>query len=148
MAIYRTPAEMQRALSKKADALRKTVIRTPSKAATFLQATAIKLAGVKSGETIRGIKKTKGKKGYIVVSRVSPKGTKGFRQNLWMNRTAPHRSISVRWAKPKGKKIVYGDGSHMITGTPRFFHIATLRAWDKFKELARMNTRKALRVGA
>ena len=147
MAIYRTPAEMQRAYAKKANALRRVAIKTPSKTATFLQATAIKLAGVKTGETIRGIKKTKGKKGYQVVSRVSPKGTKGFRQNLWMNRTAPHRSVAVRWAKPKGKKIVYGDGSHMITGTPRFFHIATLRAWGKFKNLARMNTRKALRTG-
>ncbi len=43
--------------------------------------------------------------------------------------------------------FTYGDGSHMITGTPRFFHIATLRAWKNFKNLARINTRKALRTG-
>ena len=147
MAVYKNPLDLQRAMSKKANEMRKNKIRTPSKAASFLQATAIKLAAVKSGETIRGIKKSKAKKGYMVVSRVSPKGTKRFRQNLWMNRTAPHRSVAMRWARPKGKKIVYGDGSHMITGTSRFFHIATLRAWGKFKNLARMNTRKALRTG-
>jgi len=136
---------MQRAFSRKADELRKDKTRTPSKTATFLQATAIKLAGVSSGETIRGIKKNKIKSGYQVVSRVSAKGNKGFRQNLWMNQTAPHRTIIPRWSK--GKKIVYGDGSHRITGTPRFFHLATLRARTKMMNIAKLNTKKSLRAG-
>lgn len=156
MATYRNLNEFQRGMAKKAKELRKNDIRTPSQAATFLQATAIKLAPLgranprfprySPGETIRGIKKNRiGKGRYQVVSRVSAKG-KGFRQNLWANQTAPHRTIHPRWAKGKG--TVYGDGSHIITGMPRFWHFATIRANAKYNKLVRMNTKKALRVGA
>jgi len=144
MVIVRSVKQYQRLMSKRVDALRRTSLKTGSQTASFMQATAIKLAPSSSGETVRGIRKTRRGKKYFVTSKVSPKGNRRFRQNMWTNLTFPHRSVRVRWGK--GRPIVYGDGSHSISGTPRWFHFATLRTRKRFQSLGRKNTREALRV--
>ena len=153
MAIYRNPIQLQRAMSKKASEMRKNEIRTPSKVATFLQATAIKLAPRQTGKLIQGIKKSKGKgRGHYIVS---SKVWGDFPYNMFVNQTAPFRTLRYKKANWRlgikaGDKLVYGQSypSHWnITGTPRFFHVATLRAMKNFKKIARINTRKALRAG-
>lgn len=142
MATVRSVKEYQRLMKKRSNMLRKQNIKTASKTATFMQATAIKLAPRYTGQTIRGIKKKKTGKGanYAVESFVP--GT--FKQNLWANQTAPFRTIRPFWNQRR--PTVYGDGTHFSSGTPRFFHFATLRARKKFQKLGRQNTRKALKV--
>jgi len=144
MVVVRNVKQYQKLMSKRADALRRAGIKTGSAAATFMQSTAIKLAPSSSGETVRGIRKTRRGRKYFVTSKVIPKGRRRFMQNMWANRTVPHRSVLVRWGA--GRKVVYGDGSHNTTGTPRFFHFATLRSRKKFRDLGRRNTRAAMRV--
>lgn len=124
--------------------LKKAGIRTSQEAANLTKAIAKRLAPKKTGETIRGIKVRKRKKDYIVESWVRPKGRTGFRQNFWTNQTAPHRRPKMYWNK--GKQTLYGDGSHRTTGTPRWFHFATLRAREKFPKIAQARTRAALRA--
>ena len=145
MATFRSVKEYQAVMAKRAKRLRKESIKTASKTASLMQAEAIRLAPRKTGETIRGITKKKKKEAnYIVMSDVTPKGQSRFKQNLWANQTAPHRSVRMWWGG--GRKVIYGDGSHRTTGTPRFFHFATLRTKPKFSKLARKNIRNALRV--
>lgn len=129
---------------KRAKALHKAGIKSSSQAASFMKATAKRLAPHYTGETIRGITSKREKDYHIVTSKVSPKGITGFMQNMWANQTAPFRSVRMRWGK--GKKVIYGDGTHHTSGTPRFFHIATLRTGKEFSKIARKNVKSALRV--
>ena len=146
MTTYRTVEEAQAAYRAKGRELRKTCPKTSLQAAVYMIAQAQALAPRHTGETQSGIRKRKVGQNYIVESRVNPKGKTGFMQNFWANQTAPYRTIHPRWARPKGSPVVYGDGSHHISGTPRFFHLATLRTRAKYVQLARANTQKALRV--
>ena len=104
-----------------------------------------KTAPRSTGETIRGMRKRKLKSGiWIAESIVSAKG-KGFRQNMWANRTPPHDKPILRWSK--GKPVVYGMG-HRTTGMPRFWDRATIKTRRAFNRIGRRNTIKALRISA
>lgn len=121
-------------------------IDTPMKAAKYMQDTAKMLAPRYTGETINGIRARKvGKTNYQVESVVSPKGKTGFRQNLWANQTAPYRTPRMWWNKKK--PTLYGSGSHKVTGLPRFWHFATLRTREKFREITRMKVKDILSTG-
>jgi hypothetical protein len=146
MATVRGIKAYKQLMAKRADNLRRAQGRSASQAATFIQATAIKLAPMKTGETIANIRKRKLKSRghYQVSSGVMPKGRTGFLQNFWANRTAPHRMPRMYWNR--WQKTLYGDGSHRTTGQPGFFHLAALRGRQKFRNLAIKETRKAFRV--
>jgi hypothetical protein len=158
MATY-TVSQFSKVLNKRRRELRKSGTTTCAKASKFMQDLAKHLAPKDSGETVRGIIRRKKGKGYEVTSWVP--GT--FKQNLWANQTAPFRTLRfpkggwippgksytgryVKIANP-GDAIVYGqDPRFNWTGTPRFFHIATIRSREAFRKLAIKNTKKALRV--
>lgn len=147
MGTYLGAAGLQRNMSAKANAIRRGIVKSSFQSAVFIKATAIKLAPRHSGETVMGINKKKiGPGRYRVTSKVAGNPLTGFKQNLWANRSKQAnfpRAPFMRWA---GKKVLYGVGVFDWTGTPRFFHFATLRGWDKFKSLSRQNTSEALAV--
>jgi hypothetical protein len=94
----------------------------------------------KSGALRRGILREKIESGQYQVSSSVPGP---FPYQMWINQTAPFRSVKVVW---NGRKpTVYGDGSHVNTGTPRFWHFATLRTREMFAKLGLKNTRKVFR---
>lgn len=132
----------------RADKIKRVKPQSELQGATFMVLTAKMFAPRVTGETIQGIRKRSVSNGYIVESRVREKvsmltGAK-FRQNLWVNQTAPFRSPHMQWNKSKA--TVYGDGSHATTGLPRFWHFATLKTRINFNRLVIINTRKALKV--
>ena len=97
----------------------------------------------KTGETMRGIRRKKIKTNtYSVQSYVRPKGSSGFMQNFWANRTPPHHRPSMSWNR--NRPTVYGDGSHRTTGIPMFFSVATKLTQSRFKKLSVNETRKIL----
>ena len=121
--------------------LKKAAASGPRQAAKFMQNEARRTAPVWSGETRRGIrikplKTTRGTKGWEVVSIVSGP----YLQNLWTNRTAPYR---------QNKRMgVYGAGGHRrVSGTPRWFHFATIRARDRYVNVMRRKVKGALQAG-
>ena len=140
MATY-TISQYQRVWRKRASAIRKSGERTSNDAAMFMKATATGMAPSKTGKLRRGITKRKQKEGSYIVSSVVPGD---FPYNLWVNQMAPFRTIKSVW---NGRQpTVYGDGSHRITGTPRFWHFATLRTRNMFPKLAKKNFDNALRL--
>jgi hypothetical protein len=154
-----TVKQYQKVWRAKARAIEKAGIKSVKDAATFMVYTARGMAPKKSGATLRGIvARPMGTYKTAVRSYVNST----FKQNLWANQTAPFRTIhpwwnhgtSIRIAGTKGivtsvagAPTVYGDGSHKVTGKPRFFHFATLDTRDNYLKIARKNTQKALRVG-
>jgi len=121
-------------------------IDSPHKAAKYMELTAKQLAPRYTGETINGIRARRTNKvNWKVESTVLPKGKTGFRQNLWANQTAPFRSPRMYWNK--NKPTLYGNGSHNISGLPRFFHFATLRTREKFLKITRESVENILRAG-
>lgn len=155
MAVHRTGESLQRAMSAKARELRVRVVeQTPSNAATYIQAVAVTLAPIDTGETVSNITKNKvGTGHYQVISQVRPKGRTGFMQNFWANRTPPFRAVRmIGWPRNRGKKegdvspTVYGDQTHLITGMPGFFYRASHLGQKRFRDLAISNVQRALRV--
>lgn len=125
-------------------------IKSSSEAGNFMIASAKGMVPRYTHETLQGIGKEKTKDGYDVVSRVPAKGKTGFRQNLWTNQNVPYRTPHMYWNTDKdGNPLptLYGDGSHKTSGTPQWFHLATVRTKDEFPKIVRRNTTKALRVG-
>ena len=111
-------------------------------AARYLRMTAISLAPRKTGALIQGILwKKLGDTEYEVASSVPGP----FPYNLWVNQTAPFRTIHPWWAH--GQSVVYGDGSHRNTGTPRYWYLATIRTWSMFAIKTREGVREALSSG-
>lgn len=96
------------------------------------------------GETINGIKVRRIGRGYRVISDV-PAKSGGFKQNMWANRTGSSRQPRMRWNK--GKPTLYGDGSHNITGTPRFFDRAVQNTQKQYKSIAVRNLKDLLKTG-
>lgn len=148
MVTVRSAEEYRSLMDRRARALRKVAVKTASQAATKMQNLAKALAPRWTGTTIEGIKKTgpHGRGIYGVQSWVPGR----FKQNLWANQTAPFRTLHFRgtgggMARRTGV-VVYGDGTHRITGVPRFFHFAMLRTRPAFGKLAVRNTRKVLSV--
>jgi hypothetical protein len=134
MGTFRSLQQYRECWKKRAKELRKQGANTSLEAAQMLVAQARSMAPIKTGATMAGINYRKKGKGYVVESTVPSE----FKQNMWANQTAPFRS---------NKRMgVYGEANHNYTGTPRFFHLATLRVQKMFLKLARNNVRKALRV--
>lgn len=127
-------------LRKQIKGIKKAGVKTGLQAANLLIKIAKFLAPRKTGATIRGIRKRKSREGWTVESWVSGR----FKQNLWVNQTSPFGAPLMVWNNRK--PTIYGDGTHRTTGTPRFFHLATMRTRKKYIKLARANTLKALRA--
>jgi len=120
--------------------LRNAAKKSSRDAAQFMSRTAKGMAGYKKGGLRDGIisKPIKGAE-YQVSSSVPG----NFPYNLWVNQTAPYRTIHPWWSKAGA---VYGDGTHRNTGTARFWHLATLRTQKLFGSVTRKNVQKILRV--
>lgn len=141
---------------KRIKALKKAQKKTPLVAGKFMEATAKKLAPVATGELLRGIRKRKKGRGWVVESRVRGR----FKHNLFANQTAPYRTLRFRknsrqpfFATPQN--VVYGRGAKTVggktvrwSGKARFWHFASLRTRALYPKLVRKNTRKALRITA
>lgn len=140
MATY-TIDQYQRKMRGMAKQLQKAAKKSARDAAQFMANTARGMAPIKSGELRQGIVAKPIKDAEYEVSSTVPKD---FPYNLWINQTAPYRTIHPWWNARQS--TVYGDGSHINTGTPRFWHLATLRTYNLFGKIARKNIQKALRV--
>jgi len=143
MATFTSVEQYKTEMTRRAKEYRRKALKDDREIATFVKATAVSLAPLDTGETIRGIKTGRKSGRYFVVSDVVPKGVTRFKQNMWTNRRAPHRTIHPFWNS--GLPTVYGDGSHNTTGTPRWFHFATLRGSAKRKQLMRTLTKRVVR---
>lgn len=157
MATFHSIEEYVAVMDARAKRMRKMQIKTASNVATYFQAMAVKMAPLQTGELIKGIKKDRIGEGKYRVSSTVPGD---FPYNLWVNRSGgfgtlffpkggiipPKRSRTGGYVRafPPNSFATYGDGSHEITGTPRFFSIARQMARRKMKTLARLNVRKAL----
>lgn len=140
MATY-TMDSYQKVWAQRAKAIKRNANKSAFQAARYMMAQAQSMTPRKTGATRAGIRKRKsGNAKYMVTSTVPGP----FKQNMWANQTAPFRTIHPWWNN--GKPTVYGDGSHRITGKPRFFHFATLRTKEKFPKITRANNLKALQV--
>lgn len=140
MATY-TPDQYQKVWRSRATRLRKSGNNTARDAAMYMEASAKGMAPIKSGDLRAGITSKKLKSGQYEVSSKVPGN---FPYNFWINQTAPFRTIRAVWNN--SSPTVYGDGSHINTGTPRFWHFATIRTRDMFKRLAVKNTRKVFKT--
>lgn len=138
MATFTSVQQYRQHNNRRIKKLKASSMKTALEAATFMVARTKQLAPVHSGETRRNVRKRRNKNGYLISNYVQG----SFKQNLWANRTAPYRSVRMYWNG--GRPTVYGDGSHRITGTPRFFHFATLHTRKKLQQLAKRNIRKVL----
>lgn len=140
MATY-TPDQFQRKMRNMAKQLRKAAKKSTNAAAQFMVATARGMAPRKTGNLRRGIR-AKAIKGaeFQVSSRVE----KDFPYHFWINQSAPLRTIHPWWNRYQS--TVYGDGTHSITGTPRYWHFATLRTLAVFGKITRKNIQKVLKA--
>lgn len=155
MATFTSIQQYRQVMDSRMKAMRKNGIKSASQAASYMMTYAKKLAPRHSGDTIRGISKRPRKEGYVVVSEVPGR----FKQNLFANQTSPYRTLHFRAKGGKNyyapnQTVVYGGaalsrGGKQIkwTGTPRFFHLATLRTRKYFRKVAVMNNRRALQTG-
>ena len=140
MATY-TPDQYQKKMRNIAKNLRKVAKKSSNAASQFMVATARSMAPAKTGNLRRGIiaKPIKGAE-FQVTSSVP----KAFPYHFWVNQTAPFRTIPMWWNRYQATR--YGDGTHTITGTPRYWHFATLRTVNLFGRLTRKNVQKILKV--
>ena len=159
MAFRYTLEQYRAVLGKRMKALRDAGIKSSMQAASYMVIQAKRLAPRYTGATIAGIIKRKHGKGYMVISSVPG----SFKQNLFANQTAPYRTIHYpkgawippskswngKWTMiaPPGTVARYGESPNWNwTAKPRFFHFAALRTRPYFRDIARKNTRKALRT--
>jgi|TARA_Y100000310_G_scaffold103241_1_gene101522 hypothetical protein len=141
MVFAKSLIEYRKVWALRAKKMRQAGIDSSGKASKLMIAEAKRLAPRKTGRLIKGIRRRKKKQGWEVESWVSG----SFKYNFWINQQAPYRTVNMRWNE--FKPTVYGDGTHRSTGTPRFFHFATLKARKDYLKLSKINTRKALKVG-
>lgn len=114
-----------------------------SRTAKFMLREAIKRAPRRTGETIKGLQAKKVRDNeWQVVSSVRPKGTTGFRQNMWTNRSPPYDRPRMYWNK--NRMTMYGDGSHRITGTPGWFTISALLTARRFPKFTQGEVRRVI----
>jgi len=118
--------------------LNKNFKTTPNAGAKILAANARRLAPRRTGALLQSIKQ---RKNTVTVGGLR---NQGFPYVMWIEQRAPYRSVRMRWNE--GKPTIYGDGSHVRTGTPRFFHFATLRARKKFPLMVRKAFRDSMKV--
>lgn len=146
MATFRSFKEVQRAYDNKIKTMKRG---TPRILASYTKGLSRKIkskAPHRTGETKSGIKwnlinSTRSR----IVSEVSGKGSTGFRQNMWANRTPPHNQPKMFWNNKK--PTVYGDGSHVTSGLPGFFDITVFRNKNKFAEAFIKHMQTSMKVG-
>ena len=144
MAVYRSIEDYRRAQRRKIKALIRSGDRSSMTAAAYQNAQAKRLAPYYTGETRRGIRKRKLKSGrWVAESIVSPKGDKGFRQNMWANQTPPHDRPRMRWNDYQPTR--YGNGSHNISGIPQFWNKSVILTRRMFGRIVHKNSVNALR---
>lgn len=154
-----TPDQYQQEWRRRAVELKRQGLKTTQQVAQFLIRSAKGMAPKKTGATRAGLRVRPKKDGHIAESYVPGE----FKQNMFANQTAPYRTVDYprgawlppnksytgKWLMiaPPGTKAVYGQSPNWKwTGTPRFFHLATVRASQYNSKIARRNTQKALRV--
>jgi len=140
--------QYQKVWRMRAKKLKQAANKSVFRAAMFMESTAKGMSPKKSGDLREGIHREKIKSNVYEVSSSVPGD---FPYQFWVNQTAPFRTLHfpkggwnnksgdwIRYFKP-GTVAVYGDGSHRITGTPRFWHLATLRTSKLFVDIAKKN---------
>ena len=133
--------QYQKRMRNLAKNLRKAAKKSTNATAQFMVATARGLAPAKTGNLRRGIQAKPIKGAEWQVSSSVPKG---FPYHFWVNQTAPLRTIHPWWNRYQATR--YGDGTHNITGSPRYWHFATLRTVNLFGRITRKNIQKVLKV--
>lgn len=114
-------------------------MQAAAKASRAFQRTTKRLAPRKTGETRNSIVRKKIKTGWQVTSFV----VGSFKQNLWANRSAGTRqSPNPRMVWNKRRPTFYGDGSHVITGTPGFWGLGAQKTRRMFMRELRKGIRK------
>lgn len=139
MATY-TLDQYQKLWRQRAAKLRRKSEVTARDAALHMEAAAKGMAPEKTGALRAGITHEKIKPGQYEVSSSVPGG---FPYQFWINQTAPFRSLKMIWNSRQ--PTVYGDGTHFNTGTPRYWHFATLRTKEMFAKTALKNTRSVFK---
>ncbi len=129
-----TLSQYQREWRNRASRLRKVAKKSTNAAAQFMVATARGMAPSKTGALRKGIVAKPIKDAEW---EVSSSVQKSFPYNLWVNQSAPFRRIHPWWNEFRA--TTYGDGTHRITGSPRFWHFSTLRTQKLFGRVARKN---------
>jgi len=140
MATY-TMDGYQKKMRMMASQLRRASRNSTTNAAMFMLRTAQGMAPFKTGDLRAGIKARHIKDSEWEVSSSVPKA---FPYNLWVNQNAPYRTIKAVWNARQ--PTVYGDGTHTVTGTPRYWHFATIRTVAIFGSIVRKNIGKMLKV--
>jgi len=140
---YKSLGAYRAALKKRANLIKKAGDKSLDASTRFMVNTAKRLAPKNTGQTIRGIRRRKNKKDEWYVESWVP-GKKGFKQNMWANKTDPFKQPKMWWNS--GKPTRYGDGTHKTTGTPGFFSVAAGQTTKHFRKMTIKNTRKALKA--
>lgn len=155
-----TVDQYQRKWRMVAKQLKKAAEKSTRDAALFMRNTARGMAPIGVGKLRQGINANPKTNQEWEVSSIVPGN---FPYNMWVNQQAPYRTLHFKqkggWIPPSRSKtggwvrafppntnVLYGDGSHINTGSPRFWHLATIRTVDVFGKLARKNVQKALQV--
>lgn len=140
MATY-TIDQYQRKMRNLAKNIRKAAKTSTNATAQFMVTTARGLAPAKTGALRRNIIAKSIKGAEFQVTSIVPKT---FPYHFWINQTAPMRTIHPWWNRYQ--PTAYGDGTHTITGSPRYWHFATLRTIKLFGRITRKNIQKTLKV--
>jgi hypothetical protein len=142
MGTYTNIKQYRAVWNKRAKAIHKAADKSSSQAATYMVLKAKAYAPKYTGATMSGIRRRKRKNGEWTVESWVPGP---FKQNMWANQTPPFAAPRMVW---NGKRpTIYGDGSHHTTSVRiPFFTVAGLETAKKFKQIAFVNTDKALRA--
>lgn len=120
--------------------LKKAGAKSTQAAAMFMRNTARGMAPMKSGDLRNGINAVPKENQIWEVSSSVPKG---FPYHLWVNGSAPYNIIHPWWAHGNG--VRYGDGSHINTGSYRYWSNALGQTTKVFGNISRQNVRNVLR---
>lgn len=141
MATYKI-SDAQKVWRKRAKELKNAAEKSARDAAMFMRNTARGMAPHKTGDLMKGINARPIENGqWEVTSTVN----KDFPYQLWVNQTAPFRTVKMVWNNRL--PVVYGDGSHTNTGTPRYFYLATLRTQKLFGKVFKRRFGNVVNIG-
>lgn len=156
MVTTRSIAQYRKVWRGRIRAIERASKKSSLQAASYQVAQAKSMAPRKSGVLRGNIKKRKRKNGWVAESWVPG----NFKYNFWVNKNIgrvklPTRAFIIngklKWPRRATRKRLgietprsYSSTNH--TGTPGYWNIAISRTRKRFANIAKKNTRKALRV--
>ena len=155
--------QYQKVWRARAKELKRAAKKTTSTSAMFMRNTARGFAPIKTTKLRQGINArpstSGGNSNAWEVSSIVPGA---FPYNLWVNKSAGYKTLTFKskggWIPPSksttgnwvrvfapNTSVVYGDGSHINTGTPGYWTQAKIQTSRFFGNLARKNVRNVFR---